>query len=147
MNFPKNRGTYILVMNMDQTSRIRIGKLGTFDFRAGTYAYVGSAFGSGGLQGRLKHHFSPVKKPHWHIDYLRMHAAVCEVWYVVSESIYEHTWANTLLTMPDASIPAPRFGASDCRCKTHLIYLKQILEFVVFSKQWQDFVYQVDVTI
>jgi Uri superfamily endonuclease len=86
-------------------------------------ADVGSAFGRGGLQGRLKHHLAPAKKPHWHIDYLRQAGMVCVLCYTASETRYELQWADTLRLMPGADVPVPRFGASDCKCEAHLSYL------------------------
>lgn len=121
--FPPAKGTYILILHLDEPAHLQIGCLGTFDFAAGWYAYVGSAFGPGGLRGRLKHHLAPVTKPHWHIDYLRAAAPVREVWYCASEIRYEHQWADMLLARPDTTIPVPRFGASDCKCASHLVYL------------------------
>lgn len=118
--FPAHKGTYILVLRLGRFTRLRIGKLGVFDFPAGYYAYVGSAFGSGGLRGRLKHHLAPAKKPHWHIDYLRQGAVVLEVWYIASETRHEHRWSDVLCSMTGAVVPVPRFGASDCRCAAHL---------------------------
>lgn len=122
LQFPTEKGTYILLLELEPAAKLRIGKLGEFDFPAGWYAYVGSAFGGGGLRGRLKHHCSPVKKPHWHIDYLRQAATVREVWYSASDIRQEHEWANLLISQPGASVPAPRFGASDCSCAAHLIH-------------------------
>ncbi|MBN1429959.1 MAG: GIY-YIG nuclease family protein [Anaerolineae bacterium] len=122
MGLPSDKGTYILILHLIEPAVLTIGKLGVFDFPSGWYAYVGSAFNSGGLRGRLKHHFAPVTKPHWHIDYLRAAAIVCEVWYRVSKTVYEHQWADMLRVVPGAAIPCPRFGASDCTCETHLIY-------------------------
>ena len=118
----KRKGTYILILRLATSTHLQIGRLGAFDFLAGWYAYVGSAFGAGGLRGRLKHHLSPVRRPHWHIDYLRQHAPCKEVWYLASETVHEHTWASALQSIPEASLPALHFGASDCHCKTHLIY-------------------------
>jgi Uri superfamily endonuclease len=123
--FSSGKGTYVLILQLSQPARLTTGKLGEFDFPAGWYAYVGSAFGPGGLRGRLKHHLAPVTKPHWHIDYLRSAASVREVWYLIGEAICEHQWADTLRSMPGAAIPAPRFGASDCTCETHLIYFAE----------------------
>ena len=122
MTFPEaSKGSYLLLLQLESPSRLTIGRLGTFDFPQGWLVYTGSALGSGGLRGRLKHHLAPVKKPHWHVDYLRQ-AAVCrEVWYAVGDVSFEHDWASTLLSLPDASIPVARFGASDCRCPTHLV--------------------------
>jgi Uri superfamily endonuclease len=121
MRFPSDKGTYVLILQLQNTTHLTIGKRGEYDFPAGWYLYVGSAFGSGGLRGRLRHHLKPVTKPHWHIDYLRAAAKVREIWYAVSADAYEHRWADVLCTLPDAHIPVPRFGASDCRCETHLI--------------------------
>lgn len=121
--FPKAAGTYILFLYCAAPIRQTIGRLGAFDFAAGTYAYVGSAFGAGGLQGRLKHHLAPVVKPHWHIDYLRAVAPCFAVTYHADATRYEHLWAAALATVPNIRQPIPRFGASDCRCSSHLFYL------------------------
>ncbi|MBZ0296217.1 MAG: GIY-YIG nuclease family protein [Anaerolineae bacterium] len=116
------KGTYILILHLPAKTTLQIGRLGRFEFAAGWYAYVGSAFNSGGLRGRLRHHLSPMKRPHWHIDYLRQ-AAVCQqVWTVASDTAYEHTWAALLSQV--AKVAVPRFGASDCRCVTHLFYFE-----------------------
>jgi Uri superfamily endonuclease len=88
----------------------------------GYYLYVGSAFGPGGLQGRLAHHHKVPASPHWHIDYLRQAAEVVEVWAVEGPEKREHAWAQALCSCPDCSIPLNRFGASDCRCPAHLVY-------------------------
>ena len=120
---PPQKGTYVLLMQLDQPTTQTIGRRGTFDLPTGWYTYVGSAFGSGGLRGRLKHHLTPAKKnPHWHIDYLRAAAPVQEIWYTTTVAIHEHTWATILQQMPRASVPVPRFGTSDCQCQTHLVY-------------------------
>lgn len=116
------KGTYILLMHLANPQALTIGRLGMFDFAAGWYAYVGSAFGSGGLAGRLHHHLKPAPRPHWHIDYLRQVAPLVDVWYTTSETRLECTWAAVLKQMPGAEIPIPRFGASDCRCEAHLFY-------------------------
>jgi Uri superfamily endonuclease len=117
------KGTYILILQLAQSEVMTIGRAGSHPFAAGWYTYVGSAFGAGGLGGRLKHHLSPVKRPHWHIDYLRKAAEIREIWYVASECVYEHQWAKALSSLPGAVIPVRRFGASDCKCRSHLVYL------------------------
>lgn len=118
---------------MATPARLKIGRLGEFDFPAGWYAYVGSAFGSGGLRGRLKHHLSQVKKPHWHIDYLRMAANVHEVWWITSDTVYEHIWSDALRFSPGALTLMSRFGASDCKCLSHLVYFINRPNFTVFE--------------
>lgn len=132
-SFPSDKGTYILMLWLDNPARLTIGRLGESGFSAGWYAYTGSAFGSGGLRGRLKHHLAPVRKAHWHIDYLRSAAPVQEVWYLASQNLYEHDWATILSVMPGAVIPVARFGASDCRCSSHLMHFPQIPDFNLFT--------------
>lgn len=128
-NLPSDRGTYILVLHLEAPTRLTVGKLGAFDFAAGWYAYVGSAFGSGGLRGRLKHHLTETAKPHWHIDYLRTATTVRDVWFLTSETRHEHIWSSRLQSLPGAAVPVPRFGASDCKCAAHLIYFPDEPDF------------------
>lgn len=121
--FPESaRGTYILILRLPTPVVITVGKFGTFLFAAEWYAYVGSAFGAGGLRGRLKHHLNPQHRLHWHIDYLAQAAAIEEIWYLASETGYEHRWAKLLTTLPYATLPVKRFGASDCKCPAHLFH-------------------------
>ena len=116
------RGTYILILRLSVPAALTVGRLGMFLFPAGWYAYVGSAFGMGGLQGRIKHHLAHGKHLHWHIDYLTQAAVIDEIWYLANETRYEHIWVSLLATLPDSSIPVKRFGASDCKCLSHLFY-------------------------
>jgi Uri superfamily endonuclease len=117
-----SHGTYILILRLPNSQHIQIGKLGLFALGAGYYAYVGSAFGSGGLAGRLRHHQKVAPRPHWHIDYLRQAANLDAVWMQESGTRREHEWAGILERMPGVSIPIARFGSSDCRCPAHLFY-------------------------
>ncbi|MFN8376526.1 MAG: GIY-YIG nuclease family protein [Anaerolineae bacterium] len=118
---PSQKGTYILLLRLNAPALLTVGRLGTFHFPAGVYGYVGSAFGAGGLRGRLKHHLLPAARPHWHIDYLRSAAPIVEIWYAASADAAEHDWAAALMRLSGVVI-APRFGASDCRCAAHLLH-------------------------
>jgi Uri superfamily endonuclease len=127
-------GTYALLLKLDKQERITVGKLGTFDFPAGYYLYVGSALGPGGLQARLARHrrvcesspqSSPsqtAKKLHWHIDYLLQQAQRIEVWSVASKERLECKWSEAARRLPEAQVPVRGFGSSDCHCPAHLIY-------------------------
>jgi Uri superfamily endonuclease len=115
-------GTYVLLLHLAADEQLTIGKLGTFDFPAGWYTYVGSAFGSGGLVGRLKYHLQPVEKPHWHIDYLRQSARLVEIWLSPDTERREEEWVDLILAIPGATIVADGFGASDTDRESHLIY-------------------------
>jgi len=75
--------TYVLILRLKRNRKIRIGRSkgsSPILFRAGYYAYVGSAFGPGGLKSRVKRHLRMDKKTVWHIDYLREVAEPVEVW-------------------------------------------------------------------
>ena len=109
----------MLVLNCRKTGRTRIGKLGTLQLRPGYYLYVGSARGPGGINARVNRHRRRDKKRHWHIDYLRRHTALVEVWLQTGDSL-EHGWAAALAAR--YPIAMPRFGASDCRCNSHLFW-------------------------
>ena len=108
-------------------------------FPMGTYIYLGSAFGSGGIKGRLGRHLSKeITRPFWHIDYLRTSADVSGYIYFPSNdrtfpensqkfTPMECLWSQTLESLPYTSTPIFKFGASDCRsgCKAHLIAITQ----------------------
>lgn len=139
--FPESsKGTYVLLLCLAEPTHITVGRLGEFDFPAGWYTYVGSAFGSGGLRGRLKHHLTPARRPHWHVDYLRQAAPLQVVWYLASERVLEHTWATALQSLPGATVPVPRFGASDCRCNAHLIHFSRQPDLDAFCELVRDLV-------
>ncbi|NIR50425.1 GIY-YIG nuclease family protein [candidate division KSB1 bacterium] len=93
-------------------------------FKIGYYAYVGSAFGAGGLAARINHHLSISNRPRWHIDYLRQKASIEQIWLTESSQKLEHDWARLLSQMDHARITVEGFGASDCRCASHLFYFR-----------------------
>jgi len=123
--FPESaeKGTYALILCLTQDDWLTIGRLGRFLLPHGFYVYVGSAFGPGGLRGRLRHHLRPVRRPHWHLDYLRGVVQPVEIWCVPVRR--EHDWASVFGEWPEAGIPVPRFGASDCQCLSHLFHYRQ----------------------
>lgn len=118
-------GTYILILHALSDQEVGIGKLGIFNLCKGFYAYVGSAFGAGGLAARLKHHFGSSARPHWHIDYLRGFMQIKEVWLSTDKSKHEHEWAGILSMQEGITIPVMRFGSSDCHCNSHLFNFPQ----------------------
>lgn len=130
---PQNaKGTYLLVIWLARSAPITVGRLGTFIFPAGWYAYAGSALGSGGLEARLARHLPAChpraagpraeKRLHWHIDYLLQHGTVETIWQIASPARLECAWAAEIRALPGTATPVPGFGASDCRCTAHLVY-------------------------
>ena len=121
---PKDKGSYLLVFRMRQPHTIRVGKLTETRFAAGYYVYVGSAFGPGGLQARLRHHLTFSERCHWHLDYLRpvLHF---EYLYLSRETeSREHDWAAVLQQLEGAEVPVRDLGATDCSCNAHFFYFQ-----------------------
>jgi len=135
---PPEPGSYILILHLAQPTTITIGKLGTFEFPAGWYAYTGSALGPGGLAARLAYHHRREKSFQWHIDYLLAQAELVEMWWAIDNKRRECIWASALRSIPSARVPVPNFGASDCRCLTHLIHFTQQPVFAHFSRALCD---------
>jgi len=121
---PDAPGTYVLLLRPRRTGeKVRIGALGTIGLEAGRYAYVGSAFGSGGLLARVGRHLRDAKKPHWHIDHLLPAVRVEEVWLSTFPEKLEERWVEALRAAPGAEVPLRGFGAGDCGCEGHLVHL------------------------
>jgi Uri superfamily endonuclease len=116
---PPTPGTYALLIRLERERILTIGRLGTFALAPGWYVYLGSALG--GLEARLARHRRREKRLHWHIDYLLAQAELVEVWWAASNERQECRWAQAALSLPSASVPIRRFGASDCRCPAHLV--------------------------
>ena len=118
-------GTYVLVLWSRSMDLIQIGRLGALQLQSGSYVYVGSALGPGGVRGRFAHHVRPSRRPHWHIDYLRAHTSVEEIWYRLDTRRLEHAWAERISLAEGAYIPLVGFGSTDCGCKSHLFFFHQ----------------------
>ena len=132
---PEERGTYVLIASASRMQRLTIGSFGKVEIVPGFYAYVGSAFGRGGLRARITHHLESIASPHWHLDYLLQVATPIEVWFSTESRKLERRWAECLAEMPGFREPIPRFGASDYhRSRTsHLFYSKPRPSFAKFE--------------
>jgi Uri superfamily endonuclease len=126
-------GTYVLILFVARAKSLTIGSLGTYPFPRGYYGYIGSAFGPGGLRARLAHHLKASSKPHWHIDYLRRQTDSIEIGFRSAPIKQEHAWARLCQSMPGVSIAAPRFGASDCACASHLFFFSSPVRATLFK--------------
>lgn len=133
----RSKGTYALLLRLEKPEDIVVGRLGKFAFPAGYYLYVGSALGPGGLQARLARHLRAEKRLHWHIDYLIQRTQLIEIWSIASRKRLECILAEIARNLPGAQAPVPRFGSSDCRCPSHLIYLAAKPDFALFEERLQ----------
>jgi len=89
-------GSYAIILHLISGHSLQIGKLGKFFFPKGYYAYVGSAYGPGGLASRIHHHLTVSPNPHWHVDYFRKISIPIEVWVSEQKDRQEHNWASVL---------------------------------------------------
>ena len=121
-----------MVLNLPEEQMVPVGKLGMCKFIAGYYFYFGSALN--GLEGRLSRHLRSEKKLHWHIDYLAVVSDVVDVWWIEDEARRECEWAASARGVTGVSIPVPKFGSSDCRCTSHLMYVDSLATVVLVRK-------------
>lgn len=114
------KGVYILWLYLPQTTSITIGRLGTFTFKSGIYAYVGSA--QRNLYQRVARHARLEKKLHWHIDYFRAEAEFLGAVIALDQpKVGECHLARELLRIPGTYFPVPGLGSSDCNCGAHFL--------------------------
>lgn len=115
-------GTYTLLIELSRPTTLTVGALGEHRLPAGTYAYTGSALGSGGF-ARIDRHRRIDRGEHdvrhWHIDYLlgseraRLREVIRSHDVDVECAVAERLPAG----------PIEGFGSSDCDCRTHLARL------------------------
>ncbi|MEM9634041.1 MAG: GIY-YIG nuclease family protein [Pseudomonadota bacterium] len=117
---PQSKGAYALGIRLNNPVDLKVNRLCSGHLLPGWYFYVGSARGSGGLAARLKRHFRPHKKFHWHIDRLTVHAAAMTALAVVEGN--ECDLAGRLLETARFKVALSGFGSTDCRhCNSHLL--------------------------
>ena len=112
-----SKGGYVLIIGLNAAKNICTGSLGVVHFPKGFYAYLGSA--RGGFKPRINRHLIKDKKPKWHIDYLLTEARILQLILCTTELKLECLLSQALIS---ELCPIPRFGSSDCRCKSHLYF-------------------------
>jgi Uri superfamily endonuclease len=140
MTLPADNGCYVLILQLACARSITVGRFGKALFSQGTYLYVGSAFGSGGLRSRVGRHLCGAGTPRWHIDYLRAVADVHDCFYTVTDKPRECEWSQALAALSNATIPVPHFGSSDCRsgCRSHLIAFSADIRLILIQRVLAD---------
>jgi len=111
--------------------------LGEVSFKEGDYIYIGSAKGC--LETRLQRHLRKEKRIFWHIDYLleNQKAKILQIWTI--DKKMECQTAEVFYQDPTTEIIKKGFGSSDCKCLTHLFFIKdkketeKILKEIGFS--------------
>jgi sugar fermentation stimulation protein A len=131
-----DRGSYLFILKLPDDMRLEVGKLGQVFFRKGFYIYVGSAMAN--LTKRIERHRRLRKGMHWHIDYLRPHAAVRAALPIRSSDRLECPIARSIREISEWAIKG--FGCSDCSCDSHLFAMAEDpLQSPQFQKILQHF--------
>lgn len=114
-------GVYCLVLR-NPAAVLGVGRLGDVAFRPGYHLYIGSALGPGGLS-RVERHRRLARErdrpAHWHVDTLlldprfRLVAAIT----ATTPDRLECALARKI-----GGEMVAGFGATDCRCGSHLAY-------------------------
>lgn len=126
-------GSYVLVLRSAGIFQQQIGRLGQFSGQKGYYLYVGSAFGPGGVKARVSRHADKTRPVRWHIDYLKPHIELVEIWYSHDPRHREHQWVKLIHKLSD-EMPMKGFGSSDCNCYSHLFYFSNKPTLVEFER-------------
>jgi len=113
---------YVVVTYVPRRTTVTIGSLGPVPFERGWYAYVGSA--ARGRRARVARHLAASKPLRWHADYLSTAFPPRRAWFV-DGAAGECELASGLAAPPGAARRPARFGAGDCRCPGHLVYLRR----------------------
>lgn len=117
----EDKGAYILVFELKNKEKLKIGSLGEKIFEKGFYVYVGSALK--GLTQRINRHFRKNKKLKWHVDYLILKASNLKAIPIRTFRKIECEIAKELSYISKRIIP--NFGSSDCKCSSHLFYFSK----------------------
>lgn len=113
---------YAIYLEVKEEKTIQIGRLGAFQFKAGTYIYVGSA--KRNILARINRHKRIDKVHRWHFDYLRPYGTIIKI--ITYENRFgECELARKIRKEVDGDYPVKKFGASDCRCPSHLIFFHE----------------------
>ena len=123
-------GAYGLLIRLPRACRIKYGGRER-DFKRGYYVYSGSA--QGGLKGRLQRHFNDTKKSRWHVDELLARGEVVDCWTLLTNKKEEECELSELYDAWPGAEQVPRFGASDCRCSSHLTYFSSYPAQSIFA--------------
>jgi Uri superfamily endonuclease len=134
MVLERKPGTYALILHCPMAALLQIGRVGVMRLNPGYYVYLGSALGPGGIRARVAHHQNRSRRPHWHIDYLRLRTSLHSVWFSYDLLRREHEWAHAVETMRGSESSIPGFGASDCHCKSHLYFFRSRPQFGAFRR-------------
>jgi Uri superfamily endonuclease len=125
------KGDYLLLVELFKSTNIALARRGAVTLIPGTYIYVGSARGSGGLAGRLRRHLRRDKQRHWHIDYLLEKGRVVGIVPMPVEDGGERMECRIARAMGEVwggGSAVAGFGSSDCGFGSHLYRVGGVID-------------------
>ncbi len=111
----------MLLVGLRRRQVIAVGSPGVVSFVPGAYVYVGRA--KRGMAARIARHLRRYKRPRWHIDMLLAEGEVLAV--AVLQTVQECELMALLEKLWKSSETVKGFGASDCRCESHLLWVSR----------------------
>lgn len=132
----ENKGIYLLIIMLKRDKKIKIGALGTINFKEGFYYYIGSA--QNNLQNRIERHSRPDKKFHWHIDYFLNVSIIIDYYTLLAGKRFECKLFNYLKENDRMQIPVIGFGSSDCKCPAHFLCSKRLVNIKELINEFKD---------
>ena len=137
------KGTYIFISRLKTAKDLRYNIKGdVHHFPRGWYAYIGSAFNSGGIKTRLNRHFYGTGNGPWNIDFFRKGVIPYNrAWVSYQDKKLEREWSSAFQLMDGVSVPMVNFGNSDDHGKnlilgvkkTHLFHFKKMFKIEKFQ--------------
>lgn len=136
-----DEGLYVFVMRLREPQPVEVGALGVIDFPPGWYMYTGSA--RRGLRKRVERHWGLKQNLRWHMDYLATAPTSEPVGAVVipASAGAQECWLNQRIgEMFGGQVPAPKFGASDCRagCPAHLFHSAAAVSLLAVARVHEE---------
>jgi Uri superfamily endonuclease len=116
------KAVYVLIIQVKNTTSIKVGSLGYLTFRKGMYAYIGSA--QSNFRYRIKRHLHKKKKLFWHIDYF-LDNKKTKIWKIFFKEGIKTEECNLARLISKKGKIVLKFGSSDCKCKSHLFQIKE----------------------
>ncbi|EHM10639.1 sugar fermentation stimulation protein [Thermanaerovibrio velox DSM 12556] len=124
-----DRGSYCVIMKLEEDTDAEVGALGVIRFERGYYVYVGS--GMGGLTSRMARHLRGHKTMRWHVDYLSSLCTAKRAFPIRADLRLECLLADRMARLGGRGIA--RFGSSDCGCESHLFHFQEDPSTQVFE--------------
>jgi len=119
-------GSYGLLIKLSEDFSLSRPRFYGTILKKGQYLYAGSAFGPGGIRGRVRYHLKQPKPAHWHVDDLTSVGLVQAIF--IFPRVKECEVIKRFQRVTETQTPVPGFGSSDCAtCEYHLVQMPSFI--------------------